>query len=351
MYLPSNIAELPTPAVDLIAATDGAGGAVMVFDSEDRIIWANPAQRSLMPCGNYDVDETYESLFWKILENGQNGSEAAKRDPRSWLMAAVMTRRFCPNLNFINKYRGRETFVSHLRLDGGISVQGRLDIEYSGLTGFLNEFGGSGILFALRCKERMETLQASLDGVSLAVAIIDASGHITLQNASFREMIAMEDGLRISESAGLVATDEYDDLILSQAIRNATSGTVASAIIPIRRPNRRPILLAIAKGDQPGTATLVLSRFGEDQETMVAQIRQTLGTTPAEAEIAFAVGAGQSVTEIAESRNTTEATVYTQLKRIRTVLRESKVAPADLAGIAALVTRVAAISRPTIRST
>lgn len=346
MFLPTLIAELPTPAVDLIAATDGAGGAVMVFDADDRIVWANPAQRSLMPCGDYDTDETYESLFWKLLETGLNGSESAKRDPKSWLTAAIMTRRYCPNLNFINKYRGRATFVSHLRLDDGTSVQARLDIEKAGLEGFLNEFGGSGILFALRCKEHIESLQSSLDGVSLAVAIVDTAGGIVLQNASFRDLIAKEDGLRISQTAGIVATDQYDDLILSQSIRNATSGAVASAIVPIRRPAGRPLLAAVTGGDRPGTATIVLSRFGEDEGEMIAQIRRTLGTTPAEAEIAYAVGSGQSIAEIAESRETTEATVYTQLKRIRAVLRDSQIAPADLAGIAALVTRVAAITRP-----
>lgn len=350
MFLPTLIAELPTPAVDLIAATDEAGGAVMVFDADDRIIWANPAQRSLMPCGDYDTDETYESLFWKLLANGLNGNKSATENPARWLAMAVEARRCNSNLNFINSYRGRSVFVSHLRMDDGKSIQARLDIQKAGLSDFLEEFGGSGILFALRCKQRMETLRSCLDGLGLAVATLDSSGRVTLDNASFRELVKIGDGLKISDQAGLVATDPYDDLTLHQAIRNVTSGAVPSALIPIHRTDQPPVLMAITAGSRPGTASVAISGFGEDQQSIVSQLRQTLGTTPAEAEVAYGIGFGQSVAEIADQRGTTEATVYVQLKRIRAALRETKVAPADLAGIATLVTRVAAITRPTIKS-
>lgn len=348
MYLPSNIAELPTPAVDLITATDGAGGAVMVFDANDRIIWANPAQRTLMPCGNYDVDETYESLFWKLLESGLNGNSKAQIDPRAWLAAAVMTRRCSPNLNFVNKYRGRNNFVTHLLLEDGTSIQARIDVDSAGLTDFLGEFGGSGITFALRCKERMDVFRKSLDSISLAIAVVDAHGHLLLQNASFREMIEKDDALRISEAAGLTTIHSDDGVTLYEAIRKAANGATQSTIVPILLPDRDPDLMTVAPGPRPGTATLILSRFGEDEQAIISQIRQTLGTTPAEAEVAYAIGAGRSVAEIAELRNTSEATVYTQLKHIRAALRATKVASADLAGIAALVNRVAAITRSAI---
>ncbi|MCW2246344.1 PAS domain-containing protein [Azospirillum fermentarium] len=347
MSLPLAVAELPSPAIELVRATDEAGGTIVVFDASDHIVWANEAQRTLMPCNSYGSEETYESLFWSILRSGKVGNKAAFDDPHSWLAKAVAARQCSSNLNFVNVYPWGRMIVSLLRLEDGRSIQSRIDYKTSGIARLFPDFdGGVGVLWALKMQQRMRSLQTALDALSVAVGLVDARGCVLHRNASLADLLAVGDGLGVDEGGVVVATDECDGIVLAQALENVSRGAIPHQFVPLRRRNGSPLMMAVSRGDSVGTAVIAVSRFGEDQAELAATIRQALNITPAEAEVISGIGTGMSVSEIAAARGVTEDTAYKQIKSVRNAMRRSRFAANDLAGIASLVTKIAAISRP-----
>lgn len=345
MSLPSVVAEMPATALDLVRATDEAGGAILVFDAQDHILWANDGQRTLMPCSTYGTEETYESLFWTLLKSGCVGNKAAFADPQSWLNSAIIVRQCSSNLNFINIYPWGRMIVSLLRLDDGRSIQSRIDYKASGIARFLPEFdGGVGVLWALKMQERMRSLQTALDSLSVAVGLVDASGRLMHSNASLGDLLAAGDGLGVNEAGMMTATDPCDGIVLAQALENVARGAVAHQFVPLRRRRGAPLMMAVSRGDTDGTAVIALSRFGEDQAELASTVRQALNITPAEAEVISGIGTGMSVSEIAAARGVTEDTAYKQIKSVRAVMKKSRFGANDLAGIASLVTKIAAIA-------
>lgn len=347
MPFPTPVAELPSPAIELVRATEDAGGAVLVFDPSDHIIWANAAQRALMPCCGYEADDTYESFFWGALKSGRNGNKAARDDPHAWLAQAIAARQCSPNLNFVNVYPWGRMIVSHLRLEDGRSIQSRIDYTASGVARFFPDFdGGVGVLWALKMQQRMRSLQNALDALSVSVGLVDGNGRLFHRNASLDDLLMADDGLRLDEKGILAATDECDGIVLTQALENVAAGTLSHLFVPLRRRNAPPLMMAVSRGDVEGTAVIAISRFGEDQAELAGAIRQALGITPAEAEVIAGIGSGRSVSEIAASRGVTEDTAYKQIKSVRAAMRRSRFGASDLAGIASLVTKIAAISLP-----
>lgn len=347
MLLPPAIRELPRPAIDLIVAAEEAGGTVVVFDPNDKIMWANQGQRVLMPCSDYGPDETFESFFWKLFESGSYGNKQAGKDPKRWLASTIAARKSSITLDFVNTYPWGRMLGSHLRLDDGTSVQVRLNIATSGIGRFFPDHdGGLGVMWALRVRNDMNNLQAALDGLAIAVGLVDRSARLIHRNSSLADAVTTHDGLTLDDDGILMATDACDNIVLGQAIESVATGIVPSILMPLRRGSAPPVVMAVSTGNVPGTAVVAVSRFDEDHASLALSLRQALGITPAEAEIIARVGTGHSVTEIAASRGVSEGTAYNQIKSARAALKRSRFAADGLAGIASLVTKIAAISRP-----
>ncbi|MCW2244869.1 hypothetical protein M2352_000460 [Azospirillum fermentarium] len=337
---------LPSSAFDLVREADRAGAAVIVYDNDDRIVWVSDGQRTLMPCSDY-ADETYKSLFWKVLNAGMIGTRSAMADPAAWLEGAIAARRTSPNLDFTNIYPWGRMLVSHLRLDSGISVQARLSLKSTGICKYFGDPDiGLGVMWALRVQRHMHNMQSALNSLSIAIGLVDASGRLFNSNASFNEMLAACDGFMLTEDGDIKAIDVCDDLVLEQAVANVAEGLQPATYIPIRRSSQPPLIVAVSAGDLPGTAVLVVSRFGEDCASIASSLQQAFNMTPAEAEVAAGIGAGQSVADIAAARGVAEKTTYNQVRGVRSALRRSRFAVDDLAGIANLVTKIAAITSP-----
>ena len=336
-----------TPSASCLVreATD-AGGAVIVYDKDDKIIWVSDGQRTLMPCSDY-ADESYSSLFWKVFKAGLVGTKSAIPDPASWLEATVAARRTSPNLDFVNIYPWGRMLVSHLRLEDGVSVQARISLKAAGIDKYFGSYDtGLGVMWALRVQRHMQGMQSALDSLSIAVGLVDAEGRLVSSNASFREMLCARDALTLTSDECIRAVDVCDDMVLEQAVTHIASGAQPSTCIPIRRGTGAPLIAAISAGNQLGTAVIVVSRFGEDHASIVTSLRQAFNMSPAEAEIAAGIGNGQSVAEIAEARGVGEKTAYNQVRGIKSTLRRSQFVVDDLADIAGLVTKVAAITSP-----
>ncbi|WP_376957720.1 hypothetical protein ABNQ39_11365 [Azospirillum sp. A26] len=318
---------------------------MLVYGRNDEVIWASDGQRKLMPCSDY-VSETYSSLFWKVLDAGMVGNKLAFNDPSGWLEAAIKTRKNSPNLDFINTYSWGRMLISQIILDNGISIQARLDITKSGIDSIIGHDGaGFGVSLALNIINDREKYQSVLNSLSISLALVGKSAQVIYKNSSFSDLLDVGDHVRIDEIGCIYAADPYDDMVLRQVIENAAVGAVDSMILPLRS-RTAPVLAAVSAGSIPGTAVVAISRFGEDAASLCNSIRQAFGISPAEAETMVGIGLGRSVSQIANQRNGAEKTVYNQIHRVRESLRRSKFAVDDLVGIARLVTKISAISRP-----
>lgn len=339
--------QLPAPLAEIADMTAIAGGAVVVFDENDVILFANEEQRRIMPCCKYRSTDTYSSLFWTALEHGFTGNPNAKRDPKEWLARAIGARINCPNMDFVNKYAWGSMLVSHVRLDNGMSIQARLDMRKVGLESYFSGPSSSmGVTRALLLRREINNLEAALDSLGLAVAIVSRDRTILHANTSFEDMLLEGDGIfRTEIGLSIAISDECDDFIFNQAIENVTSGALATSYAPIRRKADAPLILAISAAATPNVAIITATRFGEDAKAINAALREALGFTAAEAEVAIGIGTGKSVSEIAGDRKTTEGSTYQHLHKIRNKLRNSSFVAPDMAGIASLVTGIAAITR------
>ncbi|MCW2246343.1 PAS domain-containing protein [Azospirillum fermentarium] len=285
MSFPSAVSALPSHAIGLIQATEEVGGAVLVFDGADRIVWANDAQRMLMPCIGYGDGDCYETLFWAALAAGLNGNKAAGRDPHGWLAMAVATRQSSPNLNFVNEYPSGRMLVSHLRLDDGWSVQSRIGYSVSGIARFFPDYdGGVGVLWVLKMRERIRRLHTAFDDLPVAVGLVDADGGLLHRNAALDALLAAGDGLRLDGGGRVTATDGGDGVVLTQALGYVAGGLLPLLFVPLRRYRAPPLMMAVNRGDLEGTAVVAISHFGADQKELTALIRRTLdlssGETP-----------------------------------------------------------------------
>ncbi|RJF85035.1 hypothetical protein D3877_11340 [Azospirillum cavernae] len=346
MTLLSALPPLPPHAVDLIQATDKAGGAIIVFDREDHIIGANHEQRRIMPCSAYGPRDTYRSLFWSLYRSGLTGNKGAKADPATWLANTVAARHSSPNLDFVNSYPWGRMLVSHLRLDDGTSIQARLDMKASGVDRYFGDHdAGMGVMWAVRVQREMRGLQSALDNLGLAVALVDSTGMPIHQNAAFGALLDAADGLTLASDGSVMALDDCDDLVLRQTLGHVATGAVPSCHVPLRRPGRSPLIMAVSSGTTPETAVLAVARDGEDDREIATVLMRAFDLSPVEAEVLAALGAGLSVREIARRRGVAEGTTYLQVKAVKVALERFEFAATDLATLASLVTRISAITR------
>lgn len=342
----SRLPPLPSYAMELVEATENAGGALLVFDGSDRIVAANREQRRIMPCCAYADEDTYSSLFWGAFRAGLTGNKTVKDNPKNWLENTIAARQSSPNSDFVNCYPWGRMLVSHLRLDDGTSIQARLDMRKSGIDRY---FGGRdtglGVLWAIRVQREILGLQAALDNLSLGVALAEDGGRLIHQNASFSDLLLGGNGLAVDQDGRLTAIDEYDQMSLSQALERAEDGEVRTSYVPIRRPLKEPLILAVSAGEAPGTAVVATAQFCEDAHEVASTLMKAFGLPFVQAEVLAALGAGMTVEEIALRRGVAKGTTYLQVKHIKRSLEEFGFAVSDLAGLSGLVAKIAAITR------
>ena len=300
-----------------------------------------------MPCCEYGLTDTYSTLFWSALKFGYTGNPNAKADPEGWLVRAIGARLNCQNMDFINRYNWGAMLVSHFRLENGISIQARLDMRKNGLDHyFTGPSSQIGVTRAIRLREEILGLESALDSLGLAVALIGHDRKILHANCSFIDMLSKEDGLSLSPaSAEIIAIDICDEFVFQQAVDNVTSGALASTYVPVRRRQQDPLILAISAAATPGAAIVAAARFGEDVKAINAALREALGFSIAEAEVVTGIGQGKSVNQVALDRGVSEGSTYQHLHKVRNRLKNSSFAAPDMAGIASLVTGIAAITR------
>jgi DNA-binding CsgD family transcriptional regulator/PAS domain-containing protein len=175
--------------------------------------------------------------------------------------------------------------------------------------------------------ERQATAEA-LDRLAAGILLLDEAGRVMLHNNAARRFVDQADGLLLK--AGRLAALRFADdaalqkLVAESCAAGAGRGTAPGGAIGIQRPSGcRPygvIVSPLAMRQWPflpqRPAALV---FVSDPEVALASadvLRQLFALTPAEARLASALAACQSLEDYAESAEITIGTARWTLKRV-----------------------------------
>ncbi len=177
-------------------------------------------------------------------------------------------------------------------------------------------------LRALELKEKLAfaaRAASALDQLSVPVVVIDAHGRIEIANGPARSMFAANGALRVLRGK-LSASPAGMDHRLQEAIAQALAGARQPAVLRIPRGGDGAWILWIMPLPEAGplvrpsaAALLVVKADSACICLDVSELTAIYGFTRAEAELAVALGNGETLNEVAARRNVKSSTVRTQL--------------------------------------
>ena len=192
---------------------------------------------------------------------------------------------------------------------------------------------------ALCLQTRFATLEAQhwadqtlRDRLPFAVILVDERGRVVSQNQAATDLLAAGDGLA-ARHGSLRTTHPADQAALDQLIRGAVTVTNGSAavggVVPLRRTSlRRPLNVLVMPIPRQGScfsldlgapipAALVIVTDPEAvPQTPAAILQRLYGLTPAEAVLARALAAGNTLQEYADVAKVTCETARWRLKQV-----------------------------------
>ncbi len=204
--------------------------------------------------------------------------------------------------------------------------------------------------------EERRDLREALDTVPTAIAVVDARGRVRSTNAAACALLARGEGLK-TERGVLTASHPATARHLAASI--AEAGALARSSLARPAPSQSPVV-KIERPEGPPLEVVLFPLHGQsslrpsghvmavihDPELSVSLdaelIARLYGLTATEAEVAVALAAGHSLSNVAAERGCSEQTVRTHLKRIfaKTGLsRQSDLVRALLTGAAIHATR------------
>jgi len=177
--------------------------------------------------------------------------------------------------------------------------------------------------------ERQRALEDVIDGLLVGVVMLNDAAEVTYANAAARRIDGLRDGLRIVRG-GLSAADPACQRALRGAIAAALA-TVRRAslegggVLAIRRPSgARPFNLLVCPGPgaespspfRTASALVLIGDPAAGPASAVDLTAQIYGLTPAEARLACATAAGESLERYAEAHGIALSTVRWTMKQV-----------------------------------
>lgn len=217
---------------------------------------------------------------------------------------------------------------SEARLSLGRNTGGAFD---RGVLGLLAALSGH-LAPALRARARLRPSPeawslglplADVEVLPVPLAIIDASPRLVHANAALRKLAARRDGLALGQ-ARLIATDAAADRALAAATERlvrcdpAARHRLLGAAVPRAGGGRPYLVQALAIGDA-GSARQGVLFIVTDPDAGAHDphlLRDLLGLTHAEAELATLLARGATLAEAAAARGISVETARTQLKSV-----------------------------------
>jgi len=203
---------------------------------------------------------------------------------------------------------------------------------------------GSHLLRAVRlgrdfalASAQYESMMKVIDSMPFGVIFANRELEFRHGNRFAHALLGREDGLMLSAGT-LTAVSPVDEMKLRQAVswvldtwsdpasREDPGGEVSRRVYIGRDKPRTPLSVLVSVAAQPvadtaftrdtGLVTLIVTDPDRDLEIEPAILCDLYDLTPAEAELALAIANGVSPRKIADTREVTQETVRSQLKRV-----------------------------------
>jgi len=175
-------------------------------------------------------------------------------------------------------------------------------------------------------------LSDALDRLGVACFLLDAKGRVTQPNKTAATLLACGEGITVRNGRLILGTEDAQRRlgeILAQA-RNAADlqdkdpAHLPEVITISRGPGSPSLAVAVRilrspadlRSDHAPVVAVYVSRPGQGRAVPTAVVRQLLGVTPAEAELAARLTGGATIDEAARDLCITRATARTQLYSI-----------------------------------
>lgn len=328
--------DIGTAAAAIVTEAERVGGAILLFDEQDRVAWVNEHQRLIMPCSSYQ-DETYAGLFWAALNAGMTGNPAARQYPAEWLALATVARASEPWLQTLNHYRHGAMALTHRRIDRGWSMQIRFPVRPLDA-----QRPGDLLVTSSAATREAEALRHALDRLDLGVAIVGLTGECLFANAALKDLVFRDAGIGMV-AGRLRPTRAYDRRWWHRAL--AAAGPSPNVRIIDDRTGSPALVLSVTEGMHYGTAVALAAPVRPHIDAATTHSIVSLLDVPRPvAEVLTMMAMGETVDRIASTRDSTPGTVYQQVARAKraTANRRLEFAASSHVQLAALVLQIAA---------
>ena len=166
-------------------------------------------------------------------------------------------------------------------------------------------------------------LAGLLEDLNVGIVALDRKGQVVEANAEASRLLREGNGLYVTDGA-LRARRSSDDAslraLVGQALTRRETGVSGGSIIVGRPPPISALTVqvnAISPSIGAGrSAVLVMVKSGGSGPADASELSKDLGLTPAEAKVAAALAAGQSVAQIADSTHRSSGTIRWHVRRI-----------------------------------
>jgi PAS domain-containing protein len=291
----------------LQAIIDGAehgDDCVIVFDPEDRVVYANAPMRKQYSFIDFDKPQTYDSIFWACYEAGTFYEPDVYHDPEEFLRQAKEVRRASQTQRWLRQRAdGRWFVIRQMLLPDGHQVQVRIDASHApDLT------VQSGVEDKSAGTDPLSTpLRRAFDFHPIAIAIVRANAMIWHWNRRFADVLD-QGGLSL-DGPHLAAPDGETNSWLRRAIHRYAhlheEGSVATRLVD--RPHMGDRLLISVRptaatqfktpGHEPAAFVTATPLREEPAHDMGSWLRLIYGLTQAEAKQVVALTEGQPATD------------------------------------------------------
>ncbi len=339
--LPSGLSDA---TASLIESADRVDGSVILFDAQDNIVWVNERQRALMPCTDY-VNQTYSSLFWSALERGLVGNALAVSRPQMWLEFSALERATRRLSQTVNRYSWGDMALTHRRFDDGSSIQIRF------ATGGADAESPERLLLeAVAARREATSLRYALDSLDVGIGITDKYGRPLHANSALQNILKQDLGLMLADDGRVVPMHPEDFQVWQSALVMAAAG-YAPSVLMLPNGDEPPLLaLTIFPGAHKDTVVVLAAPLrGGFNQSHIDGLSEAFGIPPDQAAVMAKLASGLSLQEIAaQRRSETSGNVispFYNVAGVRHTLRHHQLTADNQAQVAALVLKVAAITR------
>jgi DNA-binding CsgD family transcriptional regulator len=319
---------------DLFDRAERAGAALMICDGQDRILRANRKHAQIYNFIDFSTRPTFEEFVRGSVNSRKMADPFVYQDPQAWLNAAARSRQTCDYSQFITRHTdGRVMMVSYEKIKAAENgwYQARIDITDK-LKARLKQ---DGVLLGPTCWEgmfapltriRSVPITNVLEAMPAAAGLIMPRGKLLDANRALFALLCEGDGLLRVEDR-VVVRDPSEQAEFQRRLGGffqpgACRATVAMRIS--RQESQRPYFLTVSPLLDSGhetwndgqIAVLTVANPSVAPAIDPAILAEFLGLTPAEAEVAAALGAGHTVVFIAQQRGASIHTIYSQIKKI-----------------------------------